>query len=153
MRMIVFAAVFFFSLLLISSGQDKSGRFDGSWNTTVTCDAKGGTLGYTLHFVSHVKDNVLHGERGVSGQQGYLAIDGKIANNGNAKLTTNGNTAGAQYTHGPFKSEGEAYSYEVKAQFTDLEGRGERSTGLGIVGRPCHYTWDKQTTLDSSPNL
>lgn len=142
-----------FGIILITlsaGGQSTAGKFDGQWNTTVTCEPKGGTLGYTLHFISTVAGNVLHGERGTRGQQAYLAIDGKIANDGKAKLTASGVTAGAEYTHGPIKTEGQNYSYEVKAQFTDTEGTGERSTGLGIVGRPCHWTFEKQATGDSA---
>ena len=137
----------FFSALLLTvaaGSQTPAGRFDGTWNTTVTCEPKGGTLGYTLHFVSTITENVLHGDRGTPGQQAYLAIDGKIGNDGKAKLTAKGVTAGSKYTHGPFKTEGEDYSYDVKAQFQDTEGKGERSTGLGVVGRPCHYDWVKQ---------
>ena len=44
-----------------------------------------------------------------------FGIDGKIGNNGNAKLTANGNTASSAYTHGPIKTTGEEYSYEVKS--------------------------------------
>lgn len=141
MHRLFLLAIFFATLF--ASGQN-AGRFDGTWNTTVTCDPKGGTLGYTLHFVSTIADDVLHGERGTRGQPAFLAIDGKIGKGGNAKLTANGNTGSSAYTHGPFKSTGEEYSYEVKAQFTDKEGKGERSTGLGIVGRPCHWTFAKQ---------
>jgi hypothetical protein len=139
----------YFAVLLLTwaaAAQTATGRFDGTWSTTMTCDAKGGTLGYTWHFPSTVVNNTLHGERGAKGQQAYLAIDGKIGNDGKAKLTASGVTAGSQYTHGPFKAEGEDYSYDVKAQFQDTEGKGERSTGLGIVGRPCHYEWTKQTS-------
>jgi hypothetical protein len=146
--------ILLFTFLLSSlavSGQNTAGNFDGVWKTTVTCDAKGGTLGYTLHFPSTVTGNILHGERGIKGQPAYLAIDGKIAADGRAKLTANGNTASAQYTHGPIKTEGEEYSYEVKSQFTATEGKGERSTGLGIVGRPCHYVFEKQTADSSTP--
>jgi hypothetical protein len=133
-----------FGIILITlsaGGQGTAGKFDGKWNTTVTCEPKGGTLGYTLHFISTVTGNVLHGERGTRGQP---------ANDGKAKLTASGVTAGAEYTHGPIKSEGHDYSYEVKAQFTDTAGTGERSTGLGIVGRPCHWTFEKQATGDSA---
>jgi len=137
---------FLFAIVLVSltaSGQGGN-RFDGAWNTTVTCDPKGGTLGYTRHFVSNVSGSVLHGERGTSGQPAFLAIDGKIGKGGDAKLTASGITASTQYIHGPIKTTGEEYSYEVKSQFTDVEGKGERSTGLGIVGRPCHWTFEKQ---------
>jgi hypothetical protein len=146
----ILLSVFLLSSLAVS-GQSTAGSFDGVWNTTVTCDAKGGTLGYTLHFISKVNGNVLHGERGTKGQPAYLAIDGKIATDGSAKLTASGNTAGSQYTHGPIKTEGEEYSYAVKSQFTATEGKGERSTGLGIVGRPCHYVFEKQAPDDSAP--
>ena len=131
-RKLFLFAIFFAALIAFAQS---AGRFDGTWNTTVNCDPKGGALGYTMHFVSTVSNDVIHGERGTPGQQGYLGIDGKIGNNGNAKLTANGNTASSAYTHGPVKTAGEEYSYEVKSQFTDTEGKGERSTGLGIVGR------------------
>lgn len=145
--------MFCFSVFLLafaSGGQNAASRFDGTWNTAVTCDPKGGTLGYTLRFVSTVTGSVLHGDRGVKGQQAYLAIDGKIGNDGKAKLTASGVTAASQYTHGPIKTEGEDYSYEVKSEFTATEGKGERSTGLGIVGRPCHWTFEKQAP-DAAP--
>jgi hypothetical protein len=142
-----------FAIVLVSlaaSGQGGN-RFDGVWNTTVTCDPRGGTLGYTWHVVSNVSGSVLHGERGTSGQPAFLAIDGKIGKGGEAKLTASGNTASSAYTHGPFKATGEEYSYEVKSQFTDAEGKGERSTGLGIVGRPCHWTFEKQAADAPKP--
>jgi hypothetical protein len=141
----------FFLFTLAAGGQNAAGRFDGTWNTKVTCDPKNGTLGYTWHFVSTVTGSVLHGERGTQGQEAYLAIDGKIGNNGKASLTATGVTAGSQYTHGPFKTEGENYSYDVKSEFTATEGKGERTTGLGIVGRPCHWTFEKQAASDAAP--
>lgn len=147
-RKLFLLAIFFTALAGFGQG---AGRFDGTWNTTVTCDPKGNTLGYTLHFVSNVSNDVLHGSRGSAGQPGYLAIDGKIGNGGNAKLTASGNSASAAYTHGPIKTVGEEYSYEVKSQFTDNEGKGERSTGLGIVGRPCHWTFEKQVAEAPKP--
>lgn len=128
----------------IAFGQSTNGKFDGTWNTTVNCDAKGNAQGYTWHFVSTVTGNVLHGERGMKDAEGYLSIDGTIEKDGKAKLTANGVTAGAQYTHGPFKSEGASYSYEIKSEFTDAQGKGERSQGLGIIGRPCHYVFERQ---------
>jgi len=140
-----------FLLTAAAGGQTAAGRFDGTWNTTVTCDPKGGTLGYTWHFISTVTSNVLHGERGTEGQQGHLAIDGKIANDGKAKLSASGLTAGAQYTHAPIETEGESYGYEVKSEFTATAGKGERSTGLGIAGRPCHWTFEKQAAADTAP--
>ncbi len=119
MRKLVLSAIL---LITVVGFSQSANRFDGTWNTTVTCDPKGGALGYTLHFVSTVSGGVLHGERGTSGQAAYLAIDGKLGNNGNAKLTASGITASKAYIHAPIKTEGEEYSYEVKSQFTDTEG-------------------------------
>lgn len=144
---------FLFAFLLSSfavSGQNPA-RFDGGWNTTVTCDPAGGTRGYIWSFVSTVSGSVLHGERGNQGQPAYLAIDGKIGKDGNAKLTASGITASTEYIHGPIKNTGEQYGYDVKAKFTDSEGKGERNTGLGIVGRPCHWTFEKQPSPAPKP--
>ena len=124
--------------------------FDGTCNTTVVCDEKSNAAGYTWTFVSTVTGNVLHGERGTAGQNAYLAIDGKIGNDGKAKLTASGITGSAEYTHAPTKVVGEDYSYEVKSEFTGTEGKGERSTGLGVAGRPCHYTFEKQAASASA---
>ena len=129
MRNLILSAIF---LTTLAAFGQNVGRFDGTWNTTVTCEPKGGALGYTIHFVSTVSGGVLHGERGTKGQPAYLAIDGKIGNGGNAKLTASGNTASAAYTHGPIKTEGEEYSYEVKP-------RGSPKTGHvgSLQNRPC----------------
>jgi len=141
MGKLTFAFVF---MCTLAGAQSSAGKFDGTWNTTVVCDAKSNAAGYTWNFVSTVTGSVLHGERGTAGQNAYLAIDGKIGNDGKAKLTASGITGSKAYTHAPTKVEGEEYSYEVKSEFTGTEGKGERSTGLGIAGRPCHYTFEKQ---------
>jgi hypothetical protein len=133
-----------FLVTLAAGAQTSAGKFDGTWKTTVVCDAKSNAAGYTWTFVSTVTGNVLHGERGTAGQNAYLAIDGKIDDNGKAKLKASGITGNKEYTHALTKQEGEEYGYDVKSEFTDTEGKGERSTGLGIAGRPCHYTFEKQ---------
>jgi hypothetical protein len=48
-------------------------------------------------------------------------------------------------------STGEQYSYDVKSHFTATEGEGDRSTGLGIYGRPCHYVFAKQAPPAAKP--
>lgn len=143
MRIPLFSALFL--LVLAAGGQGAPSQFDGTWNTTVSCDAKGKTLGYTWRFTSTVANGDLRGERGTEGEQGYLLLTGKIGADGSARLTASGITASTAYTHGPFVQSGEQYSYGVKAHFTDANGTGERNTGLGIYGRPCHYVFDKQT--------
>ncbi len=48
MRKLILSAIFLTTLAAL--GHNAS-RFDGTWNTTVTCEPKGGALGYTLHSV------------------------------------------------------------------------------------------------------
>ena len=119
-------------------------NFDGTWQTTLTCPPKGSTDGYTWKFPSVVQGNTLHGERGTAGQPGYFAIDGKIADDGNAKLTATGIVVSREYARGVLAHQGENYSYNIKAQFKDTEGTGVRDEGLGVVGRPCTFDFVKQ---------
>jgi hypothetical protein len=39
-------------------------NFDGNWQTTVSCSASRGALGYSFRFVSTVKNDVFHGVQG-----------------------------------------------------------------------------------------
>ncbi len=123
-------------------------RFDGSWLTILTCPAKGSTEGYTMHIPSFVRDSNFRGEHGAAGQPGYLLIEGKIAQDGSAKLSANGVVASREYARGAFAHKGEDYSYDVKAQFKETEGSGIRNAGLGIVGRPCTFEFTKQQTTN-----
>ena len=119
-------------------------RFDGKWLTKLTCPAKGNTEGYTWEFPSVIQNSNFHGERGTAGEPGYLLIEGKIAEDGKAKLSANGIVASRQYARGVFARKGEEYSYNIKAQFKETEGQARGTTGLGIVGRPCTFEFVKQ---------
>jgi hypothetical protein len=119
-------------------------RFDGRWLTTLSCPAKGNTEGYTWQFPSVIENNNFHGAHGAAGEPGYLLIEGKIAEDGSAKLSANGIVASRKYARGVFAHKGEEYSYDVKAQFGETEGTGTRSAGLGIVGRTCTFDFAKQ---------
>jgi hypothetical protein len=130
-------------LMLLPATLIAGERFDGNWHTKLSCPAKGDTEGYTWEFVSVIANGNLHGERGTAGEPGYLAIDGRIAEDGSAKLSANGIVASRQYARGVFAHKGESYSYEVKAQFKDAQGSGTRDAGLGIVGRPCTFEFTK----------
>ena len=134
----VYALIFLPGILIASE------RFDGKWQTKLTCPEKGKTLGYTWMFPSVVTAGNLRGERGVAGQPGYLLLEGKIADDGAAKLSASGIVASRQYARGVFAAKGEDYSYNVKAQFKETEGSGTRDEGLGIVGRPCTFDFVKQ---------
>jgi hypothetical protein len=121
-----------------------SPRFDGKWLTKMSCPAKGNTEGYTWQFGSVIQSSNFRGEHGTAGEGGYLLIEGKIAEDGSAKLTATGIVASRKYARGVFAHKGEEYSYNIKAQFKDAEGAGTRDAGLGIVGRPCTFDFTKQ---------
>lgn len=120
-------------------------RFDGNWQTKLTCPPKGETEGYTWQFPSVIQNSNLRGEHGTAGQPGYLLIEGKIAEDGNAKVSASGIVYSRQYARGVFAAKGESYSYNVKVHFTETEGSGTRDQGLGIVGRPCTFEFVKQS--------
>jgi len=120
-----------------------AGRFDGRWFTKLTCPAKGSTDGYTLRFVSVIQDSNLRGERGAAGEPGYLLIEGKIKEDGSAKLSASGIVNSRNYARGVFAHKGEEYTYDVMAQFKETEGTGTRNEGLGVVGRPCTFEFVK----------
>ncbi len=119
-------------------------RFDGKWLTKMSCPAKGNTEGYTWQFPSLVKAGDFRGEHGTAGEPGYLLIEGKIKEDGSAKLSANGIVASRAYARGVFTGKGDDYSYNIKAQFQDTQGTGTRDKGLGIVGRPCTFDFVKQ---------
>jgi hypothetical protein len=119
-------------------------RFDGNWDTKMSCPAKGNTEGYTWEFPGTVTNGNFRGEHGAAGQPGYLLVEGKIKDDGSAKLSANGIVASRKYARGVFAAKGEEYSYDIKAQFKDAAGTGTRDQGLGIVGRPCTFDFTKQ---------
>jgi hypothetical protein len=138
-RLVVVCALVFSPGILLAGE-----RFDGKWLTTLTCPEKGKTEGYTWKFPSLVTAGNLRGEHGSAGEPGYLLIEGKIADDGAAKLSASGIVTSRKYARGVFTSEGSDYSYKIKAQFQDKQGTGTRDQGLGIVGRPCTFDFVKQ---------
>ncbi|MGO9231579.1 MAG: hypothetical protein ACLQKA_20500 [Bryobacteraceae bacterium] len=110
----------------------------------MSCPAKGNTEGYTWQFASTVQDTNLRGEHGTAAEPGYLLIEGKIAQDGSAKLSANGIVASRQYARGVLAHKGADYSYNIKAKFEDAQGTGTRDVGLGVVGRPCTFDFTKQ---------
>ncbi|MGO9340218.1 MAG: hypothetical protein ACLPY1_22210 [Terracidiphilus sp.] len=132
------------SLILLPGVLRAGEHFDGKWLTKMTCPPKGNTEGYTWQFPSDITNGNFHGEHGTAGQPGYLLIEGKIKDDGTAKLSANGLVASRKYGTGVFTTQGSDYSYDIKAQFKDAEGTGMRDKGLGIVGRPCTFDFVKQ---------
>jgi hypothetical protein len=114
-------------------------RFDGEWQTTVSCEASRDALGYSFRFVSTVKDGVLHGLHGTAGEAGSLEIDGKIGEDGVSKLYANGRTGSREYVPGRDTPRGTEYGYNIDAKF-----QGSTGTGTRIEGRPCTLQFEKQ---------
>ena len=119
-------------------------RFDGNWMTHLACEAHGENPGYEWEFPSVIKDGDFHGQHGEADGPGYLVIEGKIADDGSAKLNAKGKVVTRQNAHGIFAMKGANYGYTIKAQFTDTKGTGTRNEGAGILGRPCSFEFTKQ---------
>lgn len=132
------------ALMLLSGISIAGERFDGNWLTKLTCPPKGNTEGYTWQFPSVIQNSNFRGEHGAAGKTGYLLIEGKIDEDGKAKLSANGIVASRKYARGVLAHQGEDYSYDIKAEFREKEGTGARNEGLGIVGRACTFDFLKQ---------
>jgi hypothetical protein len=113
--------------------------FDGSWLTTVSCDAARDALGYSFQFVSIVKNGALHGLYGAEGQPSSLKIDGTIGPDGTGRLYAIGRTGSKEYVPGRDTPRGTQYGYNIQAHFAGATGTGRR-----IEGRPCTYTFTRQ---------
>jgi len=127
--------------LLLSPGISLAGgeRFDGKWITTVSCEAFRDALGFSYRFVSEVKDGNFSGLHGTEGEPGYLFIEGKIADDGTARLYATGKTGSKEYVPGRDTPKGTDYGYHIKAQFQELAG-----TGTRVEGRPCSFEFEKK---------
>jgi hypothetical protein len=123
------------SVLLASD----AGKFDGKWQTTVSCANYRGALGFSYQFISTVKDGVFHGIHGTEGQPGSLIIDGTIPPDGKASLYAKGRTGSPQYVVGNDTPKGTEYGYNIDAQFDGSTGSGAR-----VEGRPCTLKFVKQ---------
>jgi hypothetical protein len=117
---------------------DSPKRFDGSWDTILSCSNAAGALGYSFEFLSTVKDGVLHGEKGANGEPGWLQVDGTIPPDGHANLYAKGLVGASEVAVG-HRPAGTAYGYHVDAEFTDTSGKGHR-----VEGRPCTVTFSKK---------
>ena len=145
-RLLIVCAILFAPGILIASE-----HFDGTWHTKVTCPPKGNTEGFTWKFDSVVQNGNLRGVHGTEGQPASFVLEGKIADDGSAKLTGTGIINSREYARGVFVHKGEQYTWDVKAQFKDTDGTGLRNEGLGIVGRPCTFAFTRQQQPASPP--
>jgi len=123
--------------LYAANGADDTKRFDGTWDTTVSCTNTEGALGYSYQFPSTVKEGVLHGEKGKKGKPGWLVLDGTILPDGTMKLYAKG-LVGAQEVAVGHRPAGSPFGYHIEGKFTEKEGNGKR-----VEGRPCDVTFAK----------
>ncbi len=113
-------------------------RFDGKWQTTVSCDTSRGALGFSYTFVSEVKDGTFRGVRGTEGKPSSLVIDGTIEGDGTGRLYASGFTGSKEFVPGVDTPRGTSFGYHVRAHFDEKHGDGTR-----IEGRPCTLEFDR----------
>jgi adenylate cyclase len=119
--------------------QARPSPFDGSWRVTVDCpEEPGGAKGFTLKFVSQVKDAVLHGQSGVEGTPGSMTLSGKVQPDGAAWLTASGLSGKQAYNLGGVPP-GTKYRYNVTARFERSKGMGKRDQG-----RDCTFDFARE---------
>jgi hypothetical protein len=120
---------------LVTAAEDE--KFDGNWETVLSCENAAGALGYSYKFPSIVKDGTLHGEKGKKGKPGFLQLDGKILADGSAKIYADGLVGASEAAVGR-RPKGTEYGYHIEAMFTQDSGSGKR-----VEGRPCSVTFTK----------
>ena len=137
----VFSLSALLCLLAVRAGQaaESAKRFDGEWDTILSCPNSNGALGYSFEFPSLIKQGVLHAEKGVKGQAGWLQLDGPISEDGTGNLYASGLVGAAEMAVG-HRPPGTQYGYHVNVQFTDNSGKGRR-----VEGRPCTITFAKKS--------
>lgn len=114
-------------------------RFDGLWQTTLSCANASGALGYSFRFLSTVKNGVLHGEKGTAHEPGWLQIDGSLRPDGVANLYVEGLVGAAPFAVGQ-RPAGTSYGYHVDARFSL-----DRAEGHRVEGRPCTVVWTRES--------
>ena len=137
----IFARLFAILVLVLLPGVSVAGpvHFDGSWQTTVSCEPSRGALGFSYRFLGEVKGGNFHGLHGAENQPGYLMVDGAIGDDGSANLYATGKTGAKEYVSGRETAPGTEYGYHTKAQFNDRNG-----TGTRVEGRPCTFEFERK---------
>jgi hypothetical protein len=132
------AAIF---LLVLLPGVLQAGveRFNGKWETTVSCEPSRGALGFSYRFIGEVKDGQYHGLHGTEDHPGYLYVEGTLYDDGTAKLYAKGMTNSKEFVPGRDTPAGTEFGYHVNAQFNERKG-----TGTRVEGRPCSYEFERK---------
>ena len=133
-----FAAVLASLAFGIPAGAGEA-HFDGKWDVTLSCPkSPEGALAYSYEFPAEVKDSVLHGERGIPGEPGWLQLDGRIKNDGSAALVAQGITNIPAYALYRLPK-GTQYTRAVTAQFEGASG-----SGSWVTRRICEFRFKKR---------
>jgi hypothetical protein len=130
--------------------QATGSQFDGSWTTTMACDASTHMPAYQWTFLANITNGTFHGQHGEQGGPGYMVMDGAINPDGSAKLHAKG-TVQAGKAGVITELKGNKYDYYVEAKFTATTGTGKRDEGAGLLGRPCSFQFTKQTDGGAAP--
>jgi hypothetical protein len=137
-QVLVLSLYIFCNLLGAARAYGDENRFDGVWDTVLSCSNSNGALGYSFEFDSIVKNSALHGEKGVKDQPGWLQLDGNISSDGSASLYVKGTVGAAAFAVGQ-RPAGTEYGYHVEAKLTNASGTGKR-----VEGRPCTVVFTKR---------
>jgi hypothetical protein len=113
-------------------------KYDGTWDTVLSCSNSNGALGFSYHFDATVRDGLLHGEKGDKGQPGWFQLDGRIPDDGAASLYGEGLVGAAPFAVGQ-RPKGTQYGFHIASVFTEKSGTGSR-----VEGRPCSVTFTKK---------
>jgi len=111
-------------------------RFDGTWNVSIECPAHKRAAGYTVQLLAQVKDGMLNGQIGVTGQPNSLTLTGRIASDGTAIIAARGTTGDPKYNVNS-ESTGLPYGYRANVRFEGSRGTGNRTDEI----RPCSLTF------------
>jgi len=106
-------------------------RFDGTYKTTITCQAKGNAAGYSYGLVAQVKDGYLKGRRGAEGALDSQLFQGAIRPDGSAMLVVTGLTGDSKFALGGIPP-GSPLHFSIDARFDGSSGSGHR-----VEGRVC----------------
>ncbi len=129
---------------MLLGAQTAGTRFDGTWTTSMACDASTHMPAYQWTFTSTIANGTLHGQHGEEGGPGYMVVDGPLNSDGSAKLHAKG-TVQAGKAGVITEMKGNKYDYYIEAKFTETTGSGTRDKGMGLLGRPCTFEFTKQT--------
>lgn len=123
--------------LTLAAISTRTTNFDGTWDTTMTCQAGNGFTGYIYKFSSEIKDGQYHGQQGTDGKPGWFTLDGRIGPDGTAALIGRGVIASSATAPGNAPI-GTPFAYGISAQFQSAAGVGKRNEG-----RACSLTFVK----------